>query len=107
MGVNVLDISELATTSEVLPRKGARDLRFWVLAWHMLSDVRCFSSGKLTPGRYKRTFKASIFSFVEWNHSVRKDCVLRRKLLSVINFIAIILSSIGTSVLLSIHAFEC
>jgi len=48
MGVNVLDISELAKTSEVLPRKGARDLRFWVLAWHMLSDVRCFSSGKLS-----------------------------------------------------------
>lgn len=49
MGVNVLDISGFATTSEVLPRKGARDLRFWVLAWHMLSDVRCFSSRKRYP----------------------------------------------------------
>lgn len=32
MGVNVLNISESATTPEVLPRKGARDLRFLVLA---------------------------------------------------------------------------
>ena len=73
----------------------------------MLSDVYYFSSGKLTPGRYKRTFKTSIFSFVEPNHGVLKDCVLRRKLLSVKDFIVAKLSSIGTSVLLFVYAFGC